>query len=424
MLTLLLFIVLLFIGMPIVFLLAFTTLAFLVEYDLYVLLDSVPLNLFNSVDKNGLLAIPMFMLVGELMNRGGITDKLVAVAALLVGRMRGGLAYVNLLTNMLASAILGSATAQIALMTRTMVPSMVEHKYDKSFATAVSISGGLLGPVIPPSMLMIIYGIVSYQSVAALFIAGILPGLLLAFGFALVIMVTALRGGLPRGEAIGGKHAMVLFEGLLPTVIPAIIIIGVVSGIMTPTESGAIASLSAFILGFFIYRRIKLRDLPGIFLQVALSTAMVVSLVGLATLLGWALAFEGIPDMLAEGLQQISDSPWVFLLLLNLLILFLGMFLDGIGVMIIIVPIMLPVAQSFGIDPIHFGVIIAISTLLGLVTPPVGPGLYIAMETTGLRMGQLFKSVLPFLLAMIVGLVIINAFPSLSVWLPAYLGLS
>ncbi len=144
---------------------------------------------------------------------------------------------------------------------------------------------------------------------------------------------------------------------------------------------------------------------------------MVVSLVGLATLLGWALAFEGIPDMLAEGLQQVSDSPWVFLLLLNLLILLLGMFLDGIGVMIIIVPIMLPVAQSFGIDPIHFGVIIAISTLLGLVTPPVGPGLYIAMETTGLRMGQLFKAVLPFLLMMVVGLVIINAFPVLSVWL-------
>jgi len=422
--TLAVFLTALFLGMPIVFILAVGTIIFLVEMDVAILLDTTPLQLFKSVEKNGLLAIPMFMLVGELMNRGGITERLIDFTDLFVGRFKGGLAYVNLLTNTMASAILGSATAQIAVMTRTMVPAMVSRGYDRAFSTAVSVAGGMLGPVIPPSMLMIIYGIVSYQSVAALFVAGILPGLLIAGGFAVVIIILGFVYTYPDDADRPALPFLSTFmAGLLPLSIPGVIIGGVVSGVMTPTESGALASAMALIVGMFLYRKIAISDIAPILAQVALNSATVVSLIGMATLFGWALAFESVPDMLAEAIKGISESGYVFLLLVNIVIIVLGMFLDGIGVMIVIVPILLPVAQNFGIDPIHFGVVIAISTLVGLLTPPVGPGLYVAMEATGVRMAPLFRAVLPFLVSMLLSLTIINLVPVLSTWLPRLLEL-
>lgn len=422
--TLIVFIAALFLGMPIVFILAVGTVLFMVEMDVTILLETTPIQLFKSIEKNSLLAIPMFMLVGELMNRGGITDRLINFTDLFVGRFKGGLAYVNLLTNMMASAILGSATAQIAVMTRTMVPAMVERGYDKSFSTAVSVAGGMLGPVIPPSMLMIIYGIVSYQSVAALFLAGVLPGLLIASGFAAVIVILGFFYKYPdEKDHVPPPFWSTLFSGVLPLLIPGTIIGGVISGVMTPTESGALASFMALLFGMVLYRRIKFSDIGSILQQVALNSATVVSLIGLATVFGWVLSFEDVPDMLAEAIKGFSESRYVFLLLVNLVIIALGMFLDGIGVMIVIVPILLPVAKSFDVDPIHFGVVIAISTLIGLLTPPVGPGLYVAMEATGVKMAPLFIAVLPFLVSMLLSLVIINLVPFLSTWLPQVLGL-
>jgi len=424
MITLALFIVTLFLGMPIVFILAVGTVSFLVEMDVAILLDTTPIQLFKSVEKNGLLAIPMFMLVGELMNRGGITGRLINLTDLFFGRFRGGLAYVNLVTNTMASAILGSATAQIAVMTRTMVPEMVARGYDRAFSTAVSVAGGMLGPVIPPSMLMIIYGVVSYQSVAALFIAGVFPGMVIAGGFAVVIVILGFFYDYPDDvDRPSIPFFSTLFSGLLPLCIPGAIIGGVISGVMTPTESGALASLLALFFGVFLYRKIKVSDIGSILYEVALNSATVVSLIGMATVFGWALAFEGVPDMLAESIKGFSNSPHTFLLLVSFVIIVLGMFLDGLGVMIVIVPILLPVATEFGIDLVHFGVVVAISTLVGLLTPPVGPGLYVAMEATGVRMAPLFRAVLPFLLSMLISLVIISLVPALSVWLPRTLDL-
>ncbi|PSJ38670.1 C4-dicarboxylate ABC transporter permease [Zobellella taiwanensis] len=420
MITSVIFFITLLLGLPIFITLLLGTLVFLWQTDLTVLMSSLPIQLYGSLNQNGLLAIPLFMLVGELMNKGGLTSRLMNAADVFVGGFKGGLAYVNLLTNAMAASILGSATAQIAVMSRLMIPTMVEKGYKKEFSAAVTMAGGLLGPIIPPSMLMIIYGVVAYQPISALFIAGILPGLLIIAGFALVIFLTGLFAGLPSGEHLKHKNIrQELVNGLLPGTIPVVVIVCIISGVMTPTEAGAIASILAFVIGAVVYKSINLKELPGIFASVALNTATITGLIATASVFGWALSFEAVPDMLVEWISGITTSPLLFLMLVYVLVILLGMFLESISVMIVIVPIILPAAVSFGIDPIHFGVIISLATLIGLVTPPVGPGLYIAMTSANLPMGALFKAMIPFLASMLVCMLIIAVFPAISLWLPS-----
>lgn len=420
MITLIVFLVTLMIGLPIFITLLLGTLVFLDQADLSVLLSSLPIQLYGSLNQNGLLAIPLFMLVGELMNKGGLTARLMSAADVFVGGFKGGLAYVNLMTNAMAASILGSATAQISVMSRLMIPTMVEKGYKKEFAAAVTMSGGLLGPIIPPSMLMIIYGVVAYQPISALFIAGILPGLLIILGFALVIFLTGVFTGLPAGEHLEHKNVKKeLLNGLLPGTIPITIIACIILGIMTPTEAGAIASIMSFVIGAFVYKSIKFSDLPQVFGSVAINTATITGLIAAASVFGWALSFEGVPDMLVGHISGITSSPLMFLLLVYLLVIVLGMFLESISVMIVIVPIILPAALTYGIDPIHFGVVISLATLIGLVTPPVGPGLYIAMTAANLPMGKLFKAMIPFLFSMFLCMFLIAVFPALSLYLPS-----
>jgi tripartite ATP-independent transporter DctM subunit len=410
-------------GLPIFITLLLGTLVFLLQADLAVLMTSLPIQLYGSLNQNGLLAIPLFMLVGELMNRGGLTTRLMNAADVFVGGFRGGLAYVNLLTNAMAASILGSATAQIAVMSRLMIPAMVEKGYNKEFSAAVTMAGGLLGPIIPPSMLMIIYGVVAYQPIAALFIAGILPGLLIVSGFALVIFITGLVSGLPSGERHADSRVRTdLLAGLLPATIPLVVIVCIIAGVMTPTEAGAVASIMAFVIGAGVYKAIHIKDLGAVFASVALNTATITGLIATASVFGWALSFEAVPDMLVEWISGITASPIIFLMLVYVLVILLGMFLESISVMIVIVPIILPAALSFGIDPIHFGVMISLATLVGLVTPPVGPGLYIAMTAANLPMGALFRAMVPFLLSMFICMLIIALFPAISLWLPSLMG--
>ncbi len=417
--TLIAFFVALLTGLPIFLTLVLGTLVFLYEMDLTMLVSSLPIQLYGSLSQNGLLAIPLFMLVGELMNKGGLTSRLMNAADVFVGRFKGGLAYVNLLTNAMAASILGSATAQISVMSRLMIPTMVEKGYNKEFSAAVTMAGGLLGPIIPPSMLMIIYGVVAYQPISDLFIAGILPGILIIAGFALVIFLTGVFKELPKGEPVARKNVKRdLIDGLLPGTIPIVVILCIVMGVMTPTEAGAIASVMAFLIGLLVYKTISLRDLGEIFASVAINTATITGLIAAASVFGWALSFEGVPDMMVEWITSVTESPVAFLMLVYAMVIVLGMFLESIAVMIVIVPIILPAAIGFGVDPIHFGVIISLATLVGLVTPPVGPGLYIAMTTANLPMMSLFRAMLPFLLAMGISMVIIALVPELSLWLP------
>jgi tripartite ATP-independent transporter DctM subunit len=421
MITLAVFAVGLLIGMPIVFLLILGGVVFMAENGILILLDSLPVQAVRGISANGFLAIPLYMLVGELMQRGGITDRLLRLAERAVGRLRHGLALVNILANVLAAAILGSATAQIAVMTRTIVPAMIGRGYAPGSATGMTVTAGLLGPVIPPSMIMIIYGVVAYQSVATLFIAGIVPGLLIAAGLLLVTLLLAAPEEKHRSALPSDWRS--LLGDFLPGLIPLTIIAGIVSGATTPTEAGAIACLVAFLLAGPVYRQLGWRDVPGLLASVAMSSAAVIALIGFATFFGWALAFQQVPDLLVSVIQRSATGDLTFLLLTTLMIFVLGMFLDGIGIMIVLVPVLLPVADGFGVDPIHFGVVVALATLTGLVTPPVGPGLFIAMEATRLPIMVVFRGAVPFLAAFMIALIVIAAFPALSTALPTWLGL-
>lgn len=424
MLTLIVFGILLLLGFPVALTLMAGTIVFIDTYELQVLLGTMPIKFYGSIEKNGLLAIPLFMLVGEVMNRGGLTKRLMAAANILVGGFRGGLAYVNLLTNAMAASILGSAVAQISVMSKVMIPQMHDRGYKKGFSAAVTTSGGLLGPIIPPSMLMIIYGVIAYQPISALFVAGILPGIVMFLAFAAVIFFVGLRADLPKEQWQPLKQSLpILLAGLAPGIIPIVVIVGIIAGVMTPTESGAVASIIALFLGIFAYRNIRISDIPAILQAVALNTALITSLIAAASTFGWVLAFEGVPDRLVEAISGMTDSPLIFLLLVNLLMLILGMFLETISVLIVIVPILLPAVEALNINLIHFGVVVSLGTVLGLVTPPVGPGLYIAMIQAEIPLKEIFYWILPFLAALFSAMALINAFPIISTWLPGISGL-
>ncbi len=424
MLTLIVFFALLFLGFPVALTLMAGTLVFIFTSDLQVLLNTVPIQFYGSVEKNGLLAIPLFMLVGEVMNRGGLTQRLMSAANVLVGGFRGGLAYVNLLTNAMAASIMGSAVAQISVMSKVMIPQMEKRGYNKGLSAAITTSGGLLGPIIPPSMLMIIYGVIAYQPISALFVAGILPGILMFIAFASVIFIVGIKHDLPKEQWQPFSQAVPkLISGLAPGLIPLVVIAGIISGVMTPTESGAVASIIAFFLGICIYRNIRLSEIPDILGSVALNTAVITSLIAAASSFGWVLTFAGLPDRLVEIISSMTGSPLVFLFLINVLMLILGMFLETISVLIIIVPILLPAVEAMGIDLIHFGVVVCMGTVVGLITPPVGPGLYIAMIQADIPMREIFYWILPFLVALLTTMVLINCFPLISTWLPGITGL-
>ena len=420
MIALIVFFGLLFTGLPIVGTILIGAVVFMATNDLTVLYDSIPIQFYGALEINSLLAIPLFLLVGEIMNKAGLTQRLIAVAEVLVGGTRGGLAYANLFTNAMAASILGSAVAQIGVMSKVMIPAMERAGYNRAFSGAVTVSAGLLGPIIPPSMLMIIYGVVAVQPIAPLFIAGIVPGLLIVAAPGLGIFLDWVLGpGLPPGaETDRTTSVKVLLEGLVPAAIPVVVIAGIMLGVMTPTESGAVASIIALVLGF-AYREIKLRDLNDILLGVATNTATITGLIAAASVLSWVLAFQGVPDLVVETMKNLTSSPFVFLLLVIGLMLVLGMFLESISVLIVVVPLLMPVVNSLGIDPIHFGVVCTVATVIGLVTPPVGPGLYIAMVQAQIRMGPLFKATVPFLAAVLAVLVLVAAVPELSTWLPS-----
>lgn len=420
MITLLVFFGLLFAGLPIAGTILVGALTFMLTNDLSVLLDSIPIQFYGALEINSLLAIPLFLLVGEIMNKAGLTQRLIAVAEVLVGSLKGGLAYANLFTNAMAASILGSAVAQIGVMSKVMIPAMERMGYKREFSGAVTVTAGLLGPIIPPSMLMIIYGVVAVQPIAPLFIAGIVPGLLIVLALAVVIFLHNFVGdGLPAGRRSGRAASIkVLLEGLVPAVIPLVVITGIMLGVMTPTESGAVAAMISLALGF-AYREIKWTDLGKILADVATNTATITGLIAAASVLSWVLAFQGVPDLVVAYMQGLTQSPFVFLLLVIGMLLVLGMFLESISVLIVTVPLLMPVVTTLGIDPIHFGVVCTLATVIGLVTPPVGPGLYIAMVQADIRMGPLFKATLPFLAVVLLTLVLVAAVPALSTWLPA-----
>ncbi|RLK00708.1 TRAP transporter large permease [Ruegeria conchae] len=410
------FLAALLLSVPVAIVLAITAIWYIWESGNTVLYDSFAQKMFGGLENYGLLAIPLFMLTGELMNEGGMTRRLVALARVFVGGFRGGLAYINLLANMFMAAIIGSATAQIAVMSRAMVPAMEEEGYDKGFAAATTAAGGLLAPVIPPSMMFVIFGVLAQIPIGDMFIAGIIPGLLLAGAFALVITLIGWSQQFPKGVWMSRGDAMRALIAALPALlIPVSIIGGILFGIATPTESAAIASLIAFLVGWLIYGDLKPQNLGEMFKRTASNASMILFMIAAASVFGWVIIYEEIPQHLAGLITSITSDPFLFLLIVNLALLLVGMVIDGIAAIILITPILLPIATgSYDISPYQFGVVVCLNLVLGLLTPPVGIGLYIASTMSGTSPGAILKSLWPFLIAVATVLILLSYAPILS----------
>ena len=404
------FVLLLLVGVPIAFVLLGTALVYIWTSGNDVLFASFAQQLFSGIESYGLIAIPLFMLAGEIMNRGGLIRRLIDLASIFVSGLRGGLAYINILANMMMASILGSATAQISIMTQAMVPEMERAGYSRDFAAATTAAGGLLSPIIPPSMLFVIFGVLAQVAIGDLFIAGIIPGLLLTLAFIVVIAVLGLVRDFPKGRWLSGREMLRATVRALPSSsVPVVIVGGILLGVFSPTESAAAAALVAVLIGRFVHRELNLKELPDILLRTAVNSTIVLFLIATANVFGWVIIFEEAPQRLTLWMTELSNDPFVFLLLVNAALLVVGMLIDSLAALIIVVPLLLPVAQSnYGIDPFHFGVVVCINLVMGILTPPVGAGLFISATLAKVPVGAIFKAVFPFLLATMAVLVLLS----------------
>lgn len=409
------FAALLAIGVPIAFVLAATALIYILVSGNEVLLLSYPQQLFGGLENYGLLALPLFILLGEFMNEGGIARRLMAMALAFIGSVRGGLAYVNLIANMMMASILGSTVAQITIMSRMAVPEMERAGYPRDVSVAITAAGGLLSPIIPPSMLFVIFGVIAQISIGDLFIAGIVPGLLLSGAFLLVIAWLGHRHAFPKNERMSRRERLsAVMDGMPAGIIPLTIVGSILGGIATPTEAAALAGLAAIALGRFYYRELKFRQLGPAFVRAARNSAIVLILIATAQVFSWVITFENLPALVAAWIQSVTGSATGFLLLVNFCLIFVGMIIDPIPALILIVPVLLPVATDvYGINPFHFGVVICLNLVLGLMTPPVGSALFTAAVMSNVRAERIARVVMPFLVIMAGVLVLLIVFPVL-----------
>jgi tripartite ATP-independent transporter DctM subunit len=403
-------------AIPISFALIITALVYIAVTGNFGLLQSFGQQLFGGLENYGLLALPLFILLGEFMNSGGIGRRLMALAAAMLGSVRGGLAYINLVANMMMAAILGSTVAQITVMSRLAVPEMVRTGYPKDVSVAITAAGGLLAPIIPPSMIFIIFGVVAQVPIGDLFAAGIVPGLLLFLVFVGVIGVVAHRRGFPSTPRSSWPERFGAVKDALPSaLIPVTIIGSILGGLATPTEAAAVASLMAVLVGLFVYRELTVADIGCAFVNAAKGAAVVLFLVAAAQVFSWVITFENVPATVAEMMRATTSSPTVFLLLVTALLLGVGMVMDPIPAIILIVPVLLPIATiQYGIDPIQFGMVVCINLTAGLLTPPVGTGLFTAALLNDIRAERIAWLLVPYLAAVVMVILLLIVFPSLS----------
>lgn len=398
-----------FLGVPIAFLLGITTLIYILSVGNMGILISMPAKMFNGLQNFGLVAIPMFILLGEIMNQGGITSRLLQFSKVIFGHFRGGLAYVNIVGNMFLASIIGSATAQTAVMSKTVVPIMEKEGYKRDFASALTASASIIGPLIPPSMPFIIYGVTAGVSIGSLFLAGIVPGILYALGFGIYIFAIAKKRNFPKSERATWSEALKSTFHVLPALsIPVLIMLGITSGIFTATESASIATFVALIVGGLVYKELKWSALPGILLRTLITTSTVTFLLATSDIFSWVLNFQRIPQLITETFLVLADNKYVFLLLLNLLLLVVGTVLEGVPALILLTPILVPAAHSFGVDPIHLGAIMVINLTLGLLTPPVGSVLFVTAAVARIKVEDLVRSLTGFLVVSFVILFLIT----------------
>ena len=420
------FAVLLAAGVPIAFTLGLAAFAALaVSLDPGSASTVLAQRLATGLDSFALLAIPFFILSGNLMNRGGIAARLVDLAKVVVGRLPGGLAYVNVLANMLFGAVSGSAAASAAANGGFMAPLMKREGYDRDFGAAVNISSAVTGLLIPPSNVMVVYSLASGGvSIAALFVAGYVPGILLGLVLMVVGGMIAQRRGYPVGERIGAAQAWRILRAALPCLALVFVVMGgIILGWFTPTEASAVAVLYTFILAVLVYREVKWRDLPRLVTDSAATTAVVLLLIGASMGLSWVMSSANLPQAVTSLLLGLTEDKLLLLLLINVLLLLVGTFMDMTPAVLIFTPILLPVVQKFGMDPIHFGLMLIFNLCIGLCTPPVGSVLFVGCSVARTTLRNVLRPLLPFFAAMVIVLLLVTYVPALSLWLPSVLGL-
>ncbi|MGE6753737.1 TRAP transporter large permease [Rossellomorea sp. NPDC071047] len=411
------FLILIFISVPIAFSLGISSIIYLLIADIP--LSIVPQKMFAGLNSFVLLCIPGFILAGNLMNAGGITERIIGFTNNFVGHIRGGLGLANVGSSMGFAGISGTALADTASIGAVMIPAMKKEGYDADFSAAVTSSSSTVGPIIPPSLPMIIVGTLASVSIGDLFLAGAVPGVLLGLSLMLVTYIISVKRKYPKGErqpiGVIAKSFTGAFWALLMTFV---ILFGILGGYFTPTEASIVAVVYALVVGMFVYKELKLKDLPKILLDSMVSTASIMFLVGFANLFGWILVSEQIPILVADGILGISDNPIVVILLINLLLLFVGTFMETIAALVILFPVLLPVASSVGMDPVHFGVMMVLNLVIGLSTPPVGVCLFVASSIGKVSIGKTSKALLPFLGASLVVLLLVAFIPEITLFLP------
>jgi tripartite ATP-independent transporter DctM subunit len=371
-----------------------------------------------------LMAMPFFIFAGAIMNKSGITHRLVQFSNTLVGHLRGGLAHANIVASIFFSGMTGAAVSDTAAIGTMLIPAMEEDGYDKDFSAAVTAASSIIGPTIPPSNMMVIYGSLMSVSIAGLFAAGFVPGLLLAIFLMILSGFISKKRGYPKSDRSSLKQMLIATkDAILPLLMPIIILGGILTGIFTPTEAAAVAVGYAFIIGFFVLRTLKLRDIPDLLYQTGKTTGVVFLIIGSASILGWILTMERVPEAVAAGFLSVSNNPKIILLLILILMLIVGMFMDIAAALIILGPILHPIAvNNLGIDPIHFGIIMVLSLNLALMTPPVGACLFVACNISKLSLEALTRAIWPFIIVEVIALFIIAYWSDLVLFFPRLVG--
>lgn len=420
------FFVLIFLGVPVAFSIGIATIATLLSmFPADVAVSVVAQRMAAGLDSFTLLAIPFFILAGNLMSSGGIAQRLINFAQVLVGRLPGSLSHVNIMSNMMFGAISGSAVAAAAAVGGTLGPMQDKIGYPKPYSTAVNVSSCITGLLIPPSNVLIVYSLTSGGvSIAALFLAGYIPGILMGLSLMLIGGIIAKRRGYPTSPRPTLKQALRAFFDAIPSLLMIVVVIGgILAGIFTATEASAIAVVYTFVLSVLIYREIKPAQLPKLVLESVVMTSVVLLLIGLSVSMSWAMTIANIPYTISDTLLALSDNPLVILLMINVVLLIVGVFMDMTPAVLIFTPIFLPIATDLGVDPVHFGIMMVFNLCIGLLTPPVGSALFVGCSVSGVKIQQLIRPLLPFYAVLFVVLMAVTYIPSLSMLLPRLFGM-
>ena len=418
MLILALVIVTLAMGLPVVFVLGTVSMAYLYSHNLPMIL--LAQRLFVGMDSYVLLAIPFYVLMGNIMSQGLVTDILVKWGKTIVGRIRGGLAAATVIVEVIFSGISGSGSADASALGTVLIPAMEKENYPKDFAAGVVASASILGPIIPPSIIMVVYAVVAECSIAELFLAGIIPGLLIAGADILIILIIAYRRQYSRADrrATFSEFYQQTREAFLALLAPGIILGGILTGVVTPTEAGILAVAYCLFLSMGYYKTLSWRNLPELLWSTTLISCAAYLLVGMCGIFGWIMAAEGIPGLITKLILSLSTSKVMILVLLNVVFLIAGCLMESIAAIILLVPIILPLTRNLGIDPVHLGLVVCVNLSIGFVTPPVGASLFILGGITKLSIDKIARAAFPFIVVNIIMLFVLTNMPNLTLWLP------